>query len=267
MGNSTSTAGDPAACAARTAGIAGPASHVRSFYSQAHQDWAVAGVLHTAGKLNLHTRTQSRSLVYVDLAANDAQHDSNTFFFDRCLGAKGLCIEPNPQYHQGIQSKRRCALEKVCVSDAEETVDFVLMGGLGHISPRRRLLRMQCSRLQRLLTKHQLRHVNYLSLDIEGAELKALRSLDWTSTSFDVMTVENAKEELRDFLASKGMVPTLCVSLDTMFVRAGHMQHAAARWYDRLGQHLLPGCLSNRTTDCIGNAASFLRCQASEKSH
>ena len=45
-----------------------------------------------------------------------------------------------------------------------------------------------------LLRRHGRRHVNYLSLDIEGAELSALRGVDWSSTTIDVMTVENAKQ-------------------------------------------------------------------------
>merc|ERR1712228_1119640 len=103
MGNvSASNANAQPACAAHPVGLASP---TRNFYSQRFQDWAVAGVLHAAGKLKFN-RTGSPPLVYVDLATNDAQIFSNTFFFDRCLHARGLCIEPNPAYHAKIKKMR-----------------------------------------------------------------------------------------------------------------------------------------------------------------
>ena len=48
--------------------------------------------------------------VYVDLATNHPVVISNTFFLDRCLGWKGLCIEPNPVHHSRIRQARSCSL-------------------------------------------------------------------------------------------------------------------------------------------------------------
>ena len=69
-------------------------------------------------------------------------------------------------------------------------------GPTGHIttSTGPSTTRMCCTPLAALLRRHGRRHVNYLSLDIEGAELSALRGVDWSSTTIDVMTVENAKQ-------------------------------------------------------------------------
>lgn len=33
--------------------------------------------------------------------ANNAYDMSNTFFFDRCLGWRGICVEPNPIFWSG----------------------------------------------------------------------------------------------------------------------------------------------------------------------
>ena len=57
--------------------------------------------------------------------------------------------------------------------------------------------------------------VNYLSLDIEGAELQVLRTLPWDKVDIEVMTVETAHagevfpgstDEFRQFLEEKGYV-------------------------------------------------------------
>ena len=142
-----------------------------TFFSEWHQDYAVTGVLQTAGVLQggsgpHNTTKQGKPLVYLDLAANDAIQGSNTFWFDRCLGWQGVCVEPNPGYHPGITKQRTCSLDKSCVSDTDEEIDFVLQGPVGHIShPGRRLMRLRCTQLNKLLPKHSLKHIHYLSLE------------------------------------------------------------------------------------------------------
>ena len=44
--------------------------------------------------------------VYVDSGANSAVSLSNTYFYDKCLGWEGLCVEPLPQYHAELSAKR-----------------------------------------------------------------------------------------------------------------------------------------------------------------
>merc|ERR1719445_229258 len=57
--------------------------------------------------------------------------------------------------------------------------------------------------------------VNYLSLDVEGVELKVLETLPWDMLDIEVMTVETAHagelfpgstEDIRQFLEDKGYV-------------------------------------------------------------
>jgi hypothetical protein len=254
------------------------------FHSSAHQDWAVANVLRAAGVLQPagHSRASEGApspLVYVDLATNHALHGSNTAFFDRCLGWEGLCVEPNPMYHGKIREVRTCALEPTCVNEDGSEITFKMAGPLGHIAlppspqnatPAQRVptkldsvphpaKRMRCSRLSTLLQKHRWSHINYLSLDIEGAELSAMRSVDWSATTIDVMTVENAKPDTVAFLARQGMVPALCAHLDLVLVRKGLLP-AARRWYEQHGVDAAPMCVHNATDHCIDSQISFLLC-------
>ena len=55
--------------------------------------------------------------VYLDIAANHYKRISNTYFFDVCLGWRGLCLEPNPIYHDGLRAHRTCELLPTCASD------------------------------------------------------------------------------------------------------------------------------------------------------
>ena len=60
--------------------------------------------------------------------------------------------------------------------------------------PPPRASRQAACAARRWLRRHGRRQINYLSLDTEGAELSALRGVDWSSTTIEVMTVENAKQ-------------------------------------------------------------------------
>jgi len=99
-----------------------------------------------------------------------------------------------------------------------------------------------CEKLSTLLaqTAGGLTHIDFLSLDVEGYELLALRTVDWATTTIDTMTVET-KGDNRQALAtsrqiwellrdSARMVPVLCLGVDTLFVRREH-RAAVLAWY------------------------------------
>ena len=43
---------------------------------------------------------------FVEIGANDGLHMSNTWFFERYLGWRGMCVEANPQVFQRLQQNR-----------------------------------------------------------------------------------------------------------------------------------------------------------------
>ena len=53
-----------------------------------------------------------------------------------------------------------------------------------------RLLPVDCLPLHYIFRKLQVRHVNLFILDVEGAELDVLKSIDFNSIVFDVLSVE-----------------------------------------------------------------------------
>ena len=82
------------------------------WYSQARQDEIVVALF--GGKTGGY---------YVDLAANDATHWSNTYALEQGYQWNGLCIEPNPWYWKNL-SYRTC------------TVVAAVVGGSRSIGPR-----------------------------------------------------------------------------------------------------------------------------------
>ena len=126
----------------------------------------------------LNATTKAIRGTFVDLAANDPIRNSNTYALEQLLGWHGFCIEPNPKYHPGFEAYRRCALAKTCVTAEKREVQFALAGGKGHIGAGgKKSLKLTCEPLSTLLAHHKMRAITYLSLDVEGGELDALRGV------------------------------------------------------------------------------------------
>jgi FkbM family methyltransferase len=200
----------------------------------------------------LNATTKAIRGTFVDLAANDAIRNSNTYALEQLLGWHGLCIEPNPKYHPGFEAYRRCALAKTCVTAEKREVEFALAGGKGHITSSggaKKSLKLTCEPLSTLLAHHKMRAITYLSLDVEGGELDALRGVDWNTTTIDVLTVETASAELTAFLEGKGFARVFCVALDSVFV-AARLKKKATDWYRRQGRFMEPLCISDDLGKC-----------------
>ena len=99
----------------------------------------------------------------------DAVELSNTYFYDKCLGWSGLCVEPLTMYHQGISSKRSCKLIPECISNKEEKVN---MGGhdVGAFV-KNEGGNTQCNTLESMLLRAgqgaDNLHIDFWSLDVE----------------------------------------------------------------------------------------------------
>lgn len=160
---------------------------------------------------NWHFKYLSRPGVYVDIAANEATEISNTYFFDRCLRWKGICVEGNHHYFEAIYSWRSCALVPTCVSSKEgSTVKFAMMEGIGGVidsnfksttrvqNPTERIetKRLVYTRMEKVLHRYKVDVIDYMSLDVEGHEMEVLRGFNLNQTVIKVMTVEGSSEGL-----------------------------------------------------------------------
>lgn len=141
-------------------------------FAQGYQDWILyhnffKGVPYGQG-------------FFLDIGANDPFHISNSLFFEKCLGWKGLCVEPNPMYHP-LYENRNCTLIPHCLYKEEKEMGFWWSPGAGEggmlvskddpISNRTIL----CKPLQQILKEQGVTKVDFVSLDTEGAEMSILR--------------------------------------------------------------------------------------------
>jgi len=153
-----------------------------------------------------HARFLNKRGVYVDLAANDAIWRSNTYFFDVCMRWHGLLIEPNRMHHSRYARERSGVLVPFCVSNSTRNISFAF--GLGWRGGSSRVVEttsgnmggsvrtIECRPLSTIFADHAVRHVDFLSLDIEGHEVEALSSFNFAADDaikIDIIVSENEK--------------------------------------------------------------------------
>ena len=147
---------------------------------------------------------------FLDLAAHDASFLSNTLMLEQAFGWRGICVEANPEYAKSF-SGRSCRLAQAVVGPRDnELVNFVFdswAGGIeGFDKPVSRGVPREDTGLRTVSVARILDDfgappvIDYLSLDIEGAEWWAFSTFPWHRYVFLTITVERPKTELREQL-------------------------------------------------------------------
>jgi len=163
---------------------------------------------------------------YVDLGSNQPKVISNTWFLDKCLGWKGLCIEADPVLSENLRkSERTCKVINKCASGERSTLPYVTENSGGHIAARgeKADVYVSCAPLSEILIENGIEHVDFLSLDIEGNEVLALAKSDWDSVPVELILVESAwSNEMLDMqLHDAGFWKVSDIAyLDDVYIRA-----------------------------------------------
>jgi hypothetical protein len=160
--------------------------------------------------------------IYVELGAYHPLRYSNTALFDKCYGWKGLCIDMNPFYRSEFEAQRTCDFVHTCVGNRSWADYYLRDNELG--DGKEGVSRVACESFAAVLGRHAIRRIDLLSIDIEGAEMEALRSFPFESVHVEVMLVETwrtGKAAVFDFLEDRGYVHKAELGPDDLFVWSG----------------------------------------------
>ena len=155
---------------------------------------------------NLYERFFSKHLhddgfkgTYVELGAFDGVRESNSRFYDECLGWTGLLIEGNPTMYGKLVENRpnthRMSFDPSCVEEGQ-TVQFLTRtftnAGLdGHADPPGPRDDVPCGPLGPILENiFPDGHITFFSLDVEGSERLVLDTIDFDKIRIDVFMIE-----------------------------------------------------------------------------
>jgi len=191
---------------------------------------------------------------FVDVGAADGVALSNTFLLEKRYGWRGICVEANPRTFERLRRARDVACVNVCVDAGEGTVDFALRQQLSGIvsaqgeDPRasdHEVVRLPTRTLESILRENAAPAViDYLSLDVEGAEERILGGFAFDEYCFRCLTIERPSEALRAVLADRGYRAVREVAgLDAFFVHdsfaSAYQQNAFAFWRRARGRRAI----------------------------
>lgn len=191
------------------------------FGSQAGQDFWVIGEAFNGKKHGF----------FLDVGAHDGINISNTHLLESKYAWNGICVEANPHTFLKLQSNRGCTCVNACLGSDEREVDFVLNDGLGGIADyqersdsekRPSRVIMTTKTLYSLLKEYEAPNtIDYLSIDIEGAEEEVLVDFPFDKYQFNTMTIERPSDRLRKILEFNGYILVREIpNLDSFYIHS-----------------------------------------------
>lgn len=171
--------------------------------------------------------------VFVDVGAHNGVLFSNSLFFDN-NDWKGICIEPIPRIFNELIKNRPNSINLNCaVCETEGEMDFIsleghteMLSGITAFTDSRHfsriqeeihrhggdyeILKVKTQRLDNILKEYNINHINYLSIDVEGAEESVLKSINFEEVFIDIIGFEDNYADtslrIRKYLENKGFI-------------------------------------------------------------
>lgn len=142
--------------------------------------------------------------IFVEVGAFDGVQGSNTKFFEDVLGYTGVLIEPISECIQPlIHNRKHSKIYNYAIHPTDSGVTFVgnspTAGILCEMSEHHKqqyykenmhISDVPATTLSSILTHAEISYIDFLSIDVEGAELLVLTSIDWASTEIYVICIE-----------------------------------------------------------------------------
>jgi hypothetical protein len=165
---------------------------------------------------------------FLELGAGNGFTGSDTFVLEQDYGWTGLCIEANPLLFQTMVNvvRRRCICVNVCIDETSRSAAFALSGDtsgiiaddtdnswavrsrqLQHLLATGHVATLETRTIADVLEAYGAPEViDYVSLDVEGAEERIVRSFPFSRYRVLALTVERPTLVIHSILRSAGLL-------------------------------------------------------------
>jgi len=168
---------------------------------------------------------------FVDVGAYDGRMYSNTALMEHEYLWDGLCYEPDPEVFLLLIQRRECACINKAVSNYNGAAPFQInhdrtwSGLLGYArelqhKPVLDTITVPVVTLADEFAERGIEHIDYLSIDAEGADLNVLHGIDFDKVEITVISVEVNKADdkaIHSLLSDAGYTKAAMVGVDAMY--------------------------------------------------
>lgn len=178
---------------------------------------------------------------FCDIGGNHPLKINNTLYFEE-LGWSGIAFEPLPHMSKLWAEHRKAKLFPFALSDSEGEVIFTVVKDttgwedmLSFVKETRNVdygyeteeIQVKTKVFKDILEEENIKHIDYLSLDVEGHELNVLKGIDFNKVRINVLTIENnppssviyGDDTIRELMIENNFVLWgRCIGLDDIYV-------------------------------------------------
>lgn len=222
-------------------GLRSSSSEMQQTYnagSQVDQDKIISALTKLYRSKNMQKSSGASEPYFIDLAANDAKQLSNTLRLEDD-GWRGLCVEPNPIYWYRL-AHRKCDvvgafvggqtdMQQVDVSLTNEEYGGIVgdqMDNKKNVGKKNRSNMPETEKRYTVSLRSIFRKfdvpptIDYMSLDVEGAEELIMEDFPYDAHKILFITIERPKPGLKTLLEANGykFVMLLIVWGETLWV-------------------------------------------------
>jgi len=153
--------------------------------------------------------------IFVDVGAHDGVSLNNMLYFEKYNNWTGINIEPIQTVYNKLVINRPNSINLNCaVCNYDGQTDFLcntgyteMISAIKEIFDPRHLQRLQhenkhmgsttevikvnTKKLETIFDEYNISHINYLSIDVEGAEFEVIKSIQFEKVFIDVIGFEN----------------------------------------------------------------------------
>ncbi len=182
-----------------------------------------------------------RKGTFVEIGGFDGVMGSNCLFFEAFRGWKGIMIEPSPQQMEHAKLIRSCECIEAAIAATEGQTEFVnvtngytQMSGLkntflapelnqirSHPLHKEETLRVPAYRLDNVLKARKIKDIDYISLDVEGAEQSILESFPFEDFNVTAWSIENNRQTtaIGELMVQKGYRFMTVIGVDEIYLK------------------------------------------------
>lgn len=140
----------------------------------------------------LETLKNKKNGFFLDIGAYDGLKYSNSYLLEKNFNWNGLMVEAHPCNYNSLKNNRKSIMAPYAISDTNETLLFENECGTGSKITDANGITVEAITFEKLFEIYDVPEIiDYMSLDIEGYEYKALTKFPFSKYKCRTITVEH----------------------------------------------------------------------------